>query len=475
MESLKKKSIVAVIWDFVGTFAVHGINFIISIFLARLLSPEEFGVVAMAMVFITIFQTFADFGFGAALVQNKENTPAHYSSIFYINLFAGLSLFLAFQIFAPYVGRFYENETITQLVRYLALSFIFFSLSLVQISILKRELRFKELNVRLIISGLIGGVVGIALAFSGYGVYALVAQTLVSAFLNVIILWSVTSWRPSLVFSWDAVKGLTGFSVFIFLAQGTNIIIQRLNILVVGKLFSATTLGYYSLADNLNKIIAQLSSGSITKVFFPLMSKFQDEPERFQQTFLKVLSIVAFITFFLSGAMIISGEFIIINFFGAKWEPSVLIFQILMLKIFNFPINNIIVNSFLALGKARENFWYGNIRKLMHLIPLFIAYFYEFETFLYSLVIVSLAITLFNIMISTVANKVPFAAQIKAIYTFAIFFLMALLPTFYISLDTYSLVKVIIKVLVFGLIYGGLTYFFNKVFFNILKDVITKN
>lgn len=472
MTSLKRKSIIAVLWDFAGTFAAQGISFIISIFLARLLAPEEFGVVAMAMVFIAVFQTFADFGFSAALVQNKENSPVHYSSIFIINLFAGLILFGGFQVAAPLIGEFYENDTITELVRWLAFNFIFFSLSLVQIAILKRELRFKELNIRLVISSLVGGIVGILMAFSGYGVYALVAKALIAAFLNVIILWSVTTWRPNFEFSWPAVKSLTGFSFYIFLAGGTDVIIQRMNILIIGKLFSATTLGYFSLADNLNNIIAKFSSGSIGKVFFPAMSKLQGEPEQFKRTYLKVLSVVAFITFFLSGAMIISGEFIIITLFGEKWAPSILIFQILMLKIFNFPINSIIVNSFLAKGKANENFWYGNIRKLMRLIPFLIAYKYGFEPFLYSLVAVSLIATTFNLIISTVSNKIPLLDQLKSTYTFGLFFLIALIPSFFIVFNEQLIIEIILNGLLFSLIYFSLTFLLRKDFFELLKNVI---
>lgn len=470
--TLKEKSIVALVWDFVGSLATQGSQFVISIILARLLSPSDFGLVGMAMVFIAISQSFIDLGFGSALVQNKENKPITYSSIFLINLFCGIVLLMLFIFLAKPIGGFYESKIVEQLVLIMAPTLLFGALNMVQISILKRELRFKELSLRLLLSGLISGLIGVTLAFLGYGVYALSVQVLFFSIISTIVLWKVSEWRPTLDFSLDEVKSLLSFSTYTFLGQTLNQIINKLDALIIGKLFSASTLGFFTRAESLGALLISYTSGSLAKVFFPAMSKIQDDLERFKYVFLKVISLVSFLTFLLSGVMILSGEFIILTLFGEKWQPSVVIFQILMVKIFCYPISVIIVNSFKAIGKAKEDFWYGNIRKTLRIIPFVIAYYYGFTAFLYALVIITIIGTLFNNVIASIHFEIPFGIQIKSIYQFALYFILALIPSYYYfySLVDNQIIDLIIRNLLFLIIFLSFVKIFNNSVFQEIKN-----
>lgn len=219
MSSLKKRSAIALAWDLGGTIMRQGSGFVISIFLARLLEPEEFGLVGMAMVFISISQVFIDVGFSSALIQNKENSNLTYSSVFYLNLFAGLILTSFFYLTAPVIGAFYNSTQITELVQWLSLIFIFNSLNLVQQAILQRKLNFKILTLRIVIASTVGGVLGIIFAFQGFGVYALVIQQISTAILSTILLWTTSGWKPDFKFSMSEVKKLTSFSSFVFFDQ----------------------------------------------------------------------------------------------------------------------------------------------------------------------------------------------------------------------------------------------------------------
>src|ERR1051325_11176525 len=180
MAELKRKAQRAIIWDLAGTFSQHGIGFIISIFLARILNPTQFGLVGMALVIINLLQIFSDLGFASALIQNKNNTSLTYSSVFYINVGFGIFLVLLFQLAAPLIGNFYHNDKVTDIIRWLSLSVFISSLNIVQRTILARNINFKTLTIRQIISQCIGGIIGIYLAFMKWGAYALVAQNLIA-------------------------------------------------------------------------------------------------------------------------------------------------------------------------------------------------------------------------------------------------------------------------------------------------------
>jgi O-antigen/teichoic acid export membrane protein len=396
--SLKKRTATAFAWDIGGTIGGQGSAFVISIFLARLLEPAEFGLIGMAMVFISISQVFIDVGFASALIQNKENTNLTYSSVFYVNLFAGIILTALFYFLAPYVGTFYEDQQITDLVRWLSLIFIFTSLNQVQTSILRRKLNFKVLTIRGLVASFVGGALGVVFAFKGYGVYALVIQQLSRAFLGTVLLWSTSGWRPDFKFSMLEVKKLTGFSAFVFFDRMVSTIFQRLDILLIGKVFSPATLGFYSRAVTLKDQVTRYSSSSLTKVFYPVLSGLQDEPKEYSRIYFKVLSVISFVSYGLTGILYILGADIIIGLFGQKWEPSISIFQILILSVCNYPLNSMMVNAFMSKGRSKENFMIGIFRKTIRIIPLIIAYFYGIFEFTVAIVIVSYFLTFTNMV-----------------------------------------------------------------------------
>ncbi|WP_375577903.1 lipopolysaccharide biosynthesis protein [Marivirga tractuosa] len=397
MSSLKKRSATALAWDMGGTIMRQGSGFIISIFLARLLEPAEFGLVGMAMVFISISQVFIDVGFSSALIQNKANTNLTYSSVFYLNVFAGFVLTAIFYFAAPLVGAFYESNQITELVQWLSLIFVFNSLNLVQQAILQRELNFKILTLRTVIASAIGGVLGVIFAFLGYGVYALVIQQISTGVLSTILLWTTSKWKPDFNFSLIEVKKLTAFSSFVFFDRFISTIFQRIDILMIGKVFSPATLGFYTRAMSLQQLVTTYSSGSLTKIFYPVLSKLQDDVSEYARVYFKVISVISFTSFLLTGMLYVMGEDIIIILFGQKWYPSVPIFQILIIGVCTYPLNSMMVNAFMSKGKSRENFIIGIFRKLVRVIPLLIAYFYGIYEFTIGVVITYYFLTATNI------------------------------------------------------------------------------
>lgn len=414
--SLLRKSANAFFWDFGGTLFKHAVTIIISILLARLLGPEEFGMMSMAMVFISISQVFLDFGFSAGLIQARDVQSITFSSIFYLNVGAGVVLTTLIVAVAPFVGLFFENSTITELVGWLSISFFLNSLCLVQVAILKRNLSFKVLTVRSIVASSIGGIVGVICAVFGLGVYSLVIQQLSSALLGAVLLWTSVDWRPEFRFSWKAAKKLTGFSAYIFFDQFLSNVFQRLDVILIGKVFGAVTLGYYARALSLKELVAKYSSSSLIKVFYPALSSLQDDQDGFKRVYFRVISIIAFLSFAITGLLYVLATDIITLLFGSKWEQSIPIFEVLVLSICNYPLNSMMKSAFISKGKSKENFYVGLIRKVIRLVPLVVAFFYGLYGFTVAVVVVSYILTFLNIYFLRIFVGLSSGIHLKKIF-----------------------------------------------------------
>jgi len=465
MASLRNKASKAIGWDLVGNYSGQVIGLIISIFLARLLEPSDFGLVGMSLVFINVLKIFADLGFASALVQNKDNTSLTYSSIFYINILAGFILAGVIFFAAPIIGKFYENNQITILVRLLALTFVVNSFNIVQQTILKRKLNFKVLTIRALISQILAGVVSIFFAFKGYGVYTLVIQNILAAIINTLILWKVTEWYPKLEFSWKEVKKLTSFSAYMLASSSFGELIRQADTLLVGKLFSPATLGFYTRANSVNSMINKNSVSSIVKVFFPVLSSIKDDDERFNQVYLKVVNIVAGISIFFTGIFFLCGEELIITLFGEKWEPSVFIFKLLIIKGFTYPIGAIIGNAFWAKGKSKESFRYGNISRIFQLVSFVAAYLYGFEAYLYTSICMSyIIVSLFNYF-ATRTLGVSLLEQAKAIVPYLLATAVIVSAIHLTIPHERSLIFASVRVTAFAILFYMYCYLFNTLIY----------
>ena len=228
MENLKSKALRAFAWDYSGNFMHHGVSFVLSIFLARLLSPADFGLLAMAFVFISFSQAFMDFGLNSALVQKKNPTEEQYSTIFYIKVFLGCILTLLLISFSGLIGDFYDNPEIAKIGRVLSILFIINGISSVQSVQLKKKLDFRSLTKARIISTMISGIVGVTLALHGFGVWSLVARSILDALMQLALIWSFSSWRPKFIFNLKSIRGLWNYGYKMFLSGLLNTIYERI-------------------------------------------------------------------------------------------------------------------------------------------------------------------------------------------------------------------------------------------------------
>lgn len=398
MQDLKKKAFKGFAWDYIGSYVNHGITFIISIFLARLLSPEDFGLLGMSMVFISLAQIFLDMGFGSAIIQKTKLEAVELSTVFFINLSVGIILFILFFFTASLIGGFYKNEYVTELVRVLSVLFIINSLAGIPSALLRKNLKFRELAIRNVTSSIIGGIIGITMAFKGFGVWSLVAKSIVGSFLNMIFVWIFSKYRIFFAINFKAVRGLWNYGNRLFLSTVINVIYDRLDILVIGKLFTPAALGFYNRAKSFNFLIVHYSSQSIGNILFPSLSQIKEDREKVTRVLKKTLHVVSFIAFGLVGLFWVTGSDLIIFLFGEKWEPSTLLFKLMLLKGYSYPVSAILVKTIAALGNSTAFLKLEILKKGMLTLAFPIGFVWGINGFLIAMAVTGLFGTLLNML-----------------------------------------------------------------------------
>ena len=405
MDDLKSKGFSAFIWDFSGKFAIQGTGFIVTIFLARLLQPSDFGMIAMLMVVVGIAQVFTDIGLGGALIQRVDALPIHYSSVFYFNLFIASILSFITYFSAEFIADFYRNQALVPLIHWISALFVISALSSVQAIRLRKHLKYALLTKAGFISSLLSGGVGISLALNGAGVWALVGQIMSQAIFYNIVIWRFTDWTPSLCFSVSALKQLWGFGFRMFLSGLLDAIFTRIDFLIIGKVFTADTLGYFQRAKQFNTLVIKYSSGSLMTVMFPILSEIQKDLPRFRNVILKSLNVLCFVVFLLLGGLYLTSEELIVFLFSAKWLPSVNYMEILILSGFAYPISSLLVNVLSSRGNSKAFLKLEIMKKSLHTLNFVNAYYNGIEMYLYGLVLVaSLGVSLNIIFAKTELN-----------------------------------------------------------------------
>jgi len=462
-------------WSLIGNYGTQTIGFVVSIFLARILTPEDFGIVGMSLALIHMLKILMTFGFNEALIQNDTTSKLTFSSVFYVNVFVGVVVSTILIISAPYIAKFYNREVLTGLIRILSIIYLLESLNMVQTTILKKSLDFKTLTFRSVISQSIAGIGAIILALNGFGLYALVAQHIFASLFKTLLLWKISDWKPSLEFSFSEVKKLSNFAIYSFFGQFLGKIIKEVNTLFIAKVFSPSILGFYSRADSFSNLIAQNSSNSLRQVMFSSLSMLQKDDLKFNKMYSRVYSLVITTSFFLSSLAFITGEFLIKNIYGEKWIPSIVIFQILMIKGIVLPHSGVIVTAILSKGYAKENFQFGNVKKLINIIPLLTLYFKDLNIFLYAILFTQISIIFVNMFVSFKILKVSYFDQMKPLlmnFTFSLTMLLGL--TMFVKFES-NYIEVFIQTILYIGFFALFTFLLNKEVMFELKQILEKN
>ena len=351
-ESLREKSVRGVAWSAIERFALLGIQFVIQVILARLLTPEDYGIVGILAVFLAVSQTFIDSGFTNALIQNQQRTEKDFATAFFFN--GAISVFCYGILFscAPFIADFYEMPQLVPVTRVIGLSLIFSALSAVHRTQLTINVDFKTQAKATLSAVVLSGVVGVTLAYCGFGVWALVVQTLVNTGLATLFFWGLVRWFPRHFFSMTSFKPMFSFGSKLLAASLLHTVYMNLYPLVVGKFFSATALGYFSRAQQFASLPATTGSGILGRVTFPLLATVQNDSERLSAVYRKYLRVSTGAIAPLMLGLCALTEPIVLILIGEKWLPIVPLMRVLCLAWMVDPIALVNLNLLNVKGRT---------------------------------------------------------------------------------------------------------------------------
>lgn len=389
-KSLSAKALSSVLWSAIERFSVQGVQFALTIIIARLVTPSDYGLVAMVGVFLAIAQTFIDSGFSNALIQKQNRTQIDFSTVFYFNIFVGIFAYLLLYATSPYISAFYREPKLDLITKIIGLNLVVNSFSVVQRAKLTIELNFRLQAIIALIAVIISGVGGIYWASMGYGAWAIVFQTLLNNILNALFLWIFSRWLPSFIFSWKSFSGLFKYGSKLLMAGLLNTVYLNLYSLVIGRRFSATSLGYYNRTSTIAQFLSVNLSNTINRALFPVLCEVQNDDKRLLTAYEKSLQIVSYCIFPLMTVLLCLSKPLILIVLGEKWLPCSSILQILCLAYCGTPIMILMFQMLNVKGKSNYTLKAEIYKKILSFTLLFITMPFGVEVMCWGLVVYSI-------------------------------------------------------------------------------------
>ena len=352
-DNLKHRAKRGFIWNTVERLATNGIQFILTVILARLLSPDDYGIIAMPAIFLAIAQVLIDSGFANALIRKQDLNEKDLSTAFYFNIFVGLASYLILFLASPIIADFFKTPILSKLLKVTALVIFFNSLGIVQQALMTKRMDFKIQAVISACSTFFSGVIGVWMAYSGYGVWSLVFQQVSASLLRVALLWFYGHWHPLRLWSKESFHYLWTFGNKIVIIGLLDSIFNNIYAFIIGKQYNANDLGNYTRAQQFVELPIKNIGGIVQRVTFPLLSEIQDEKNRLRDVYLKLIEMTSLLVFPLMMGLAAMADPLIISLLGVKWSSCVIMFQILCAAKIWTPINSI--NSNLLQVKARTD------------------------------------------------------------------------------------------------------------------------
>ena len=329
MDDLRKKTLLGSFWMMIERFGYLTIQFVSNLVLARLLSPDDFGVIGILMVFITLSNVFIDSGFSASLIQKKEISETDKSTVFYINLSLASVVYIILFFTSPWIADFFHNESIASLLRALGIVLLIDSFCTIQNTLLSRDMNFKLLTKIKLVAILIAAIVAIYLAYSGYGIWSLIVQYLLYSTIRTITTWMVAKWRPILVFSKESFRTLFGFGSKLLFSTFVAELYVNFQQILIGRFYTPSDLGFYSQARQFQQIPTGTISQVINSVAFPAYAKLQDDRVKLKELFRQNVRLVSFLNTPLMVLLAVIAQPLIILLYSEKWVGSIEYFQFL--------------------------------------------------------------------------------------------------------------------------------------------------
>lgn len=363
--SLRQKAAYGMVWTALQKYSTMFIQFVSGIILARLLTPYDYGCIGMLSIFMILAESFIDGGFGSALIQKKRPTQEDYSTIFYWNIGMAVLMYAILYLCAPAIARFYNIPLLGTVLRVQGIVLFIYAFNIVQRNQLKKKLNFKVLSIVTITTSIIALSVTIYMAYKGFGVWALVAQNLITATIPAIVFWFFMRWRPVLAFSLKSFKELFSFGFYMFLTNLLNKFGQQIQGLLIGKVYNPSTMGYYSKALGTEKLASQSIAGIMTQVTYPLYAEAQDDKRVLSNMIKRLTMTLSYMTFPLMYILLLCAKPIFVLLYSDRWIQSVPYFQVLCIAGLVSCLISVNTQPIAAIGKSKTMFVWTIIKRVV--------------------------------------------------------------------------------------------------------------
>lgn len=431
IEISKSQVIFGLFWKFAERIVSQVITFLISIILARLLSPSDYGAIAILLVFITIADVFVSAGFGSALIQKKDADNLDFSSVFYFSFLFSVFVYFVIYLAAPYIASLYNMPVLQPTLQVLALRIPVAAINSVQQAYVSRNMQFKKFFYSTLSGTAISAIVGIAMAYNGYGIWSLVGQYLSNAVVNTFVLFSVINWRPQLIFSLQRLKSLFSYGWKLLLSGLLDTGSQSLNSLLIGKFYTPADLAFFDTGQKFPMVIVNNINSSISSVLFPALASEQDEPGKVKAHTRKAIQISSYIMWPMMLGMVSCADTIVSLVLTDKWLPAVPYLQIACISYGLWPIHTANLQAINAMGRSDIFLKLEIIKKVIGIIALLISIQYGVLAIALTGIITGIISTFINAYPNGYLLKYSYLEQIKDILpSFLCALAMALLVYF---------------------------------------------
>lgn len=445
--SLKKQTLFGVIWTLTDVFLVKGLSFFAMILLARWIGPTDFGLIGMIAVFIAIGKSLTDSGMSHSLIRTKEASESDYSTVFFVNISMSIIVYVAIYYLAPFIADFFGYNILIKLIRVYCLVFLFTAVSAVHLTILTKEMRFKQITKINFPPTIIGAALGLYLGYNGFGVWSIIWMFIVTELTRSILLLLFSKWQPKFIFSKSKFKFHFNFGYKLMLSGLLDTVFKNIYNLIIGKYFSAQTLGFYERSKQFCEYPSSTLTGVLGKVTYPMLSKVQDDSVRLENIYRKLIRISFFIIAPLMLGLAAIGKPLFLLFLGKDWLPAVLFFQIICLAKILYPVHAFNLNILKVYGRSDLFLKLEIIKKTIVSISVIIAFQFGILGLVWSSVFTSFASLGVNMYYSSKLINYPIKKQLKD-----------LSPILFQSLATGFLMYYIVN----------LTFLDNQVFFQLI-------
>lgn len=374
-QSLRNKTTFGVGWSAAETFLARGVSFIVGLVLARILSPEEYGLIGIVLIFTTILEGFVDSGFASSLIRKKEVSDNDYNTMFITNMVMSILMFILLFFCAPLISRFFERPLLVALVRVMGIILIFQAFSIVQNTVLSRRIDFKTKTKASVISAILSGVIGITMALMEFGVWSLVGQQLSRQFFYSLFLWTFNKWRPSLQFSVDSFYYMWGFGWKLLLSGLLDRTWNQLYQVVVGKYYSSATLGQYSRSKEFASIYSSNLTSIVQRVSFPVLAQVQSDKERMLSAYKKIIKTTMFVSATCMISLAAVSEPFIYCLIGTNWIEAASFLPLICISMSLWPLHAINLNMLQVQGRSDIFLYVEIVKKVIAIGPIFLGIF----------------------------------------------------------------------------------------------------